>query len=157
MFCIWLFHLFLTLKTQKIWMICNQFQEFRHWNEKAFNLVDFSIEALSNTYYNYSFRLSIVPKHNIRTIKLEMWHLDSTTRRKFQFKLTSPINPFLLFYINDMKQVFDDVAVEMSMALLQFFSAKPTEEHLFRTLKALSKFVTVRESFFSLKNHIEDV
>jgi len=39
--------------------------------------------------------------------------------------------------------VFDDVAVELSMALLQFFNAKPTEEHLYRTLKALSKFVTV--------------
>lgn len=42
-------------------------------------------------------------------------------------------------------QVFDDVAIELTMALLQFFSAKPIEEHLFRTLKALSKFVTVRK------------
>lgn len=40
-------------------------------------------------------------------------------------------------------QVFDDIAVELTMALLQFFSEKPSEEHLFRTLKALSKFVTV--------------
>lgn len=40
-------------------------------------------------------------------------------------------------------QVFDDVAVELTMALLQFFSEKPSEEHLFRTLKALSKFVMV--------------
>lgn len=39
--------------------------------------------------------------------------------------------------------VFDDIAVELTMALLQFFSEKPSEEHLFRTLKALSKFVTV--------------
>lgn len=29
------------------------------------------------------------------------------------------------------------------MALLQFFNSKPSEEHLFRTLKALGKFVTV--------------
>lgn len=42
-----------------------------------------------------------------------------------------------------MFQVFDDVAVELTMALLQFFSEKPSEEHLFRTLKALSKFVMV--------------
>lgn len=41
-------------------------------------------------------------------------------------------------------QVFDDIAVELTMALLQFFSEKPSEEHLFRTLKALSKFVTVK-------------
>ncbi|XP_031617589.1 uncharacterized protein LOC116337292 isoform X2 [Contarinia nasturtii] len=41
------------------------------------------------------------------------------------------------------KEVFDDIAVELTMALLQFFSEKPSEEHLFRTLKALSKFVTV--------------
>jgi len=39
--------------------------------------------------------------------------------------------------------VFDDIAVELTMALLQFFSEKPSEEHLFRTLKALSKFVMV--------------
>ncbi|XP_055618229.1 uncharacterized protein LOC129763316 [Toxorhynchites rutilus septentrionalis] len=39
--------------------------------------------------------------------------------------------------------VFDDVAVEISMALLQFFNLEPTEEHLFRTMKALAKFVQV--------------
>lgn len=39
--------------------------------------------------------------------------------------------------------VFDDVAVEISMALLQFFNSSPTEEHLFRTMKALAKFVQV--------------
>jgi len=39
--------------------------------------------------------------------------------------------------------VFDDVAIELTMALLQFFNSKPSEEHLFRTLKALGKFVTV--------------
>lgn len=42
-------------------------------------------------------------------------------------------------------QVFDDVAIELAMALLQFFSTKPNEEHLFRTMKALGKFVTVME------------
>ncbi|XP_058063666.1 uncharacterized protein LOC131213610 [Anopheles bellator] len=39
--------------------------------------------------------------------------------------------------------VFDDVAVEISMALLQFFNNAPNEEHLFRTMKALAKFVQV--------------
>lgn len=39
--------------------------------------------------------------------------------------------------------VFDDVAVEISMALLQFFNSEPSEEHLFRTMKALAKFVNV--------------
>lgn len=39
--------------------------------------------------------------------------------------------------------VFDDVAVEISMALLQFFNSEPTEEHLFRTMKALAKFTLV--------------
>jgi hypothetical protein len=39
--------------------------------------------------------------------------------------------------------VFDDIAVELTMAILQFFNAKPDEEHLFRTMKALSKFVFV--------------
>lgn len=44
-------------------------------------------------------------------------------------------------------QVFDDVAVELSMALLQFFNGKPSEEHLYRTLKALSKFVAVSKLY----------
>ncbi|KAK9703049.1 PPPDE putative peptidase domain [Popillia japonica] len=39
--------------------------------------------------------------------------------------------------------VFDDVAVELTMALLQFFNSKPSEEHLFRSMKALSKFIQV--------------
>ncbi|XP_053687433.1 uncharacterized protein LOC128736941 [Sabethes cyaneus] len=39
--------------------------------------------------------------------------------------------------------VFDDVAVEISMALLQFFNSEPTEEHLYRTMKALAKFTLV--------------
>ncbi|XP_063904154.1 uncharacterized protein LOC135123444 isoform X2 [Zophobas morio] len=39
--------------------------------------------------------------------------------------------------------VFDDVAVELTMALLQYFNSKPNEEHLYRCLKAISKFVLV--------------
>lgn len=40
-------------------------------------------------------------------------------------------------------QVFDDVAVELTMALLQYFNSKPPEEQLFRCIKALAKFVQV--------------
>lgn len=40
--------------------------------------------------------------------------------------------------------VFDDVAVELAMAVLQFLNSKPSEEHLFRSMKALSRFVNVR-------------
>ncbi|GAB0093109.1 uncharacterized protein DMENIID0001_081720 [Sergentomyia squamirostris] len=40
-------------------------------------------------------------------------------------------------------KVFDDVAVELAMAILQFFNNKPNEEHLFRTTKALARFITV--------------
>lgn len=39
--------------------------------------------------------------------------------------------------------VFDDVAVELTMALLQFFNNKPNEEMLFRCMKALAKFCQV--------------
>ncbi|CAG9857779.1 unnamed protein product [Phyllotreta striolata] len=39
--------------------------------------------------------------------------------------------------------VFDDVAVELTMALLQFFDSRPPEEQLFRGLKALARFVRV--------------
>lgn len=50
---------------------------------------------------------------------------------------------FIIIFLVAFVQVFDDVAVELTMALLQFFSVKPSEEHLYRTLKALSKFITV--------------
>ncbi|XP_072378155.1 uncharacterized protein [Diabrotica undecimpunctata] len=42
-----------------------------------------------------------------------------------------------------LSKVFDDVAVELTMALLQYFNSKPPEEQLFRCLKALAKFVQV--------------
>ncbi|XP_065219797.1 uncharacterized protein LOC135845243 isoform X2 [Planococcus citri] len=41
--------------------------------------------------------------------------------------------------------VFDDVAVELTMAVLQFFNGKPEEEKLFRCMKALAKFVQVSQ------------
>uniref|UniRef100_A0A6M2DRE0 Putative muscle system process n=1 Tax=Xenopsylla cheopis TaxID=163159 RepID=A0A6M2DRE0_XENCH len=39
--------------------------------------------------------------------------------------------------------VFDDVAVELTMAILQFFNSKPIEEYLFRCMKALAKFCQI--------------
>ncbi|XP_053969608.1 uncharacterized protein LOC129253321 [Anastrepha obliqua] len=39
--------------------------------------------------------------------------------------------------------VFDDVAVELAMAILQFFQSSPVEEQVFRTLKALARFLEV--------------
>ncbi|XP_034242961.1 uncharacterized protein LOC117646237, partial [Thrips palmi] len=43
-------------------------------------------------------------------------------------------------------KVFDDVAVELAMALLQFFNSNPAEEQLFRTMKALARFCQVAPS-----------
>ncbi|KAI5698581.1 hypothetical protein M8J75_008872 [Diaphorina citri] len=42
-----------------------------------------------------------------------------------------------------LSKVFDDVAVEIAMAVLQFFNMKPDEEKLFRCMKALGRFVHV--------------
>ncbi|KAL3273692.1 hypothetical protein HHI36_015122 [Cryptolaemus montrouzieri] len=39
--------------------------------------------------------------------------------------------------------VYDDVAVELTMAVLQFLKVKPNEEFLFRSIKALSKFMEI--------------
>uniref|UniRef100_A0A1B6EE06 PPPDE domain-containing protein n=1 Tax=Clastoptera arizonana TaxID=38151 RepID=A0A1B6EE06_9HEMI len=39
--------------------------------------------------------------------------------------------------------VFDDVAVELTMALLQFFNGSPPEEQIFRCMKALAKFCQI--------------
>jgi len=41
------------------------------------------------------------------------------------------------------KEVFDDVCSELAMAILQFFQGKPSEEHVFRCMKALHKFCTI--------------
>ncbi|EEB16607.1 conserved hypothetical protein [Pediculus humanus corporis] len=39
--------------------------------------------------------------------------------------------------------VFDDVAVELTMALLQFLNNNPSEEYLFRALKSLARFCQI--------------
>ncbi|XP_046483317.1 uncharacterized protein [Neodiprion pinetum] len=41
------------------------------------------------------------------------------------------------------KEVFDDVAVELTMALLQYFNSNPSEEQLFRCMKALARFTQI--------------
>jgi len=41
------------------------------------------------------------------------------------------------------KEVFDDVCSELAMAILQFFQGKPSEEHVYRCMKALHKFCTI--------------
>ncbi|XP_046426757.1 uncharacterized protein LOC107222111 isoform X2 [Neodiprion lecontei] len=40
-------------------------------------------------------------------------------------------------------KVFDDVAVELTMALLQYFNSNPSEEQLFRCMKALARFTQI--------------
>lgn len=39
--------------------------------------------------------------------------------------------------------MFDDVAVELTMALLQYFNGSPSEEHLFACMKALARFTQI--------------
>ncbi|TMW51096.1 hypothetical protein DOY81_003827 [Sarcophaga bullata] len=39
--------------------------------------------------------------------------------------------------------VFDDVAVELTMAILQFFQSSPNEDQIFRCCKALTRFLEV--------------
>jgi len=41
------------------------------------------------------------------------------------------------------KEVFDDVCSELAMAILQFFQGKPSEEHVFRCMGALSTFCAI--------------
>ncbi|XP_015125419.1 uncharacterized protein LOC107047110 isoform X3 [Diachasma alloeum] len=40
-------------------------------------------------------------------------------------------------------KVFDDVAVELTMALLQYFNGSPSEEQLFACMKALARFTQI--------------
>ncbi|XP_012233823.1 uncharacterized protein [Linepithema humile] len=40
-------------------------------------------------------------------------------------------------------QVFDDVAVELTMALLQYFNGSPAEEQLFACMKSLARFTQI--------------
>jgi len=41
------------------------------------------------------------------------------------------------------KEVYEDVCSELAMAILQFFQGKPSEEHVFRCMKALAKFCSI--------------
>jgi hypothetical protein len=41
--------------------------------------------------------------------------------------------------------VFDDVAVELTMALLQYFNSSPPEENLYRCMKALHRFCQISQ------------
>lgn len=43
-------------------------------------------------------------------------------------------------------QVFDDVATELAMAILQFFSTEHGEEHIFRCMKGLLRFAYIAHS-----------
>lgn len=54
------------------------------------------------------------------------------------FVLTKIVFEYILYF-----QVFDDVAVELTMSLLEYFKSNPNEEQLYRCLKALSKFVQI--------------
>ena len=40
-------------------------------------------------------------------------------------------------------KVFDDVYTELTMAILQFLQGKPSEEKVFRCMKALDRFCTL--------------
>ena len=40
-------------------------------------------------------------------------------------------------------QVFDDVYTELTVAVLQFLQGKPSEEKVFRCMKALDRFCTL--------------
>ncbi|EDW43234.1 GM26461 [Drosophila sechellia] len=44
-----------------------------------------------------------------------------------------------------LSNVFDDIAVELAMAILQFFQSSPNEDQIFRTLKALVRFLEVSQ------------
>lgn len=39
--------------------------------------------------------------------------------------------------------MFDDVAVELTMALLQYFNGNPAEEQLFACMKSLARFTQI--------------
>ncbi|KAI9563602.1 hypothetical protein GHT06_011066 [Daphnia sinensis] len=45
-----------------------------------------------------------------------------------------------------LSKVFDDVATELAMAILQFFSAEHSEEHIFRCMKGLLRFAYIAHS-----------
>lgn len=42
--------------------------------------------------------------------------------------------------------MFDDVATELAMAILQFFSVEHSEEHIFRCMKGLTRFAYISHS-----------
>ncbi|KAK7868449.1 hypothetical protein R5R35_011202 [Gryllus longicercus] len=58
-------------------------------------------------------------------------------------KMTQNLNLRRILPPGCKSKVFDDVAVELTMALLQFFNSNPPEEQLYRCMKALSRFCQI--------------
>lgn len=115
----------------------------------------------------FSVVLSEVPsRENVEANVAERLSVEGISRL-MQTKFGNTKNALNTFYFNYVRlqthkvpfypyQVFDDIAVEITMAILQFLNSQPSEEYLFRTLKALSKFVFV--SFFcDVESLVNDV
>ena len=60
------------------------------------------------------------------------------------FSLLTLCSLFLGLFVS--VQVFDDVATELAMAIMQFFSAEHSEEHIFRCMKGLVRFAYIAHS-----------
>lgn len=83
------------------------------------------------------FKIQIISTPFCNTLTLLLFSGHSTSLYNvFMVEMTALFDAFYF-------QVFDDVAVELTMAILQYFNSKPSEEQLFRCMKALAKFVLI--------------
>ncbi|XP_059353046.1 uncharacterized protein LOC130697945 isoform X3 [Daphnia carinata] len=88
------------------------------------------------------------------------WTAPHTTSPLSNIRVTTKVavtallsdNPLLqdrgsaIIYNLAIKEVFDDVATELAMAILQFFSAEHGEEHIYRCMKGLVRFAYIAHS-----------
>ncbi|XP_043202728.1 uncharacterized protein LOC122370842 isoform X9 [Amphibalanus amphitrite] len=58
-------------------------------------------------------------------------------------KLKTNMNMRKMMPAGSLNKVFDDVATELAMAILQYFQTSPPEERLYRCMRALAKFAQV--------------
>ncbi|XP_037094351.1 uncharacterized protein LOC119114255 isoform X2 [Pollicipes pollicipes] len=58
-------------------------------------------------------------------------------------KMKTNMNMRKLMPMGSLNKVFDDVATELAMAILQYFQTSPPEERVYRCMRALAKFAQV--------------
>lgn len=102
--------------------------------------------------YRFEFSSAIIVLNSYRAIRCIFLYILLSKEKKpktniynetwlllIWFQCKNVGNSMVFFF----PKVFDDVVVELAMAVLQYFNSKPGEEHSFRCMKSLARFCQI--------------